>query len=224
MNLSESVYEISKTIMEDSTYVFIDYEQIERIADIMKQEPAPSFPVPQVNDVHKGVLLELVAASINYCYWYGKSTVRPHHSGSTKMYNLLMEAFNDHKFGYTDYSLEDALIKFSILLAQNRFPLIEERTKHLDEILQKGTNDYIISLVNLKDETSVQEHMLALISMYPGFASDIFLKRASLFLVGLKMILKHYMYQQTIKFQRCLMTSNVFGIIFPFKQESEHQN
>jgi len=185
MNLSESVYEISKNIMEDSSYVTLNYEQIERIADQMKQEPAPSFPVPQVNDVHKGTLLELVAASINYCYWYGKSTVRPHNAGSTKMYDLLMASFEKYTFGYTEYSFEDAIETFKIALSQNRFPLLEERFRHLNELIEKDAIQYIIKLVDQKDKYPIQEHMTALISLYPGFASDIFLKRASLFFIQL---------------------------------------
>lgn len=185
MNLSESVYEISKSIMEESSYVTLNYEQIERIADEMKDRKPPIFPVPDVEDAYKGSLMELVAASINYCYWYGKSTIRPHHSGSTKMYDLLMEAFDGYTFGHTIYSFKEAINKFSTLLSHNRFPLLEERIKHLNELIETDAIQFIIKLVNRKDHTNIQSYMTELISLYPGFASDIFLKRASLFFIQL---------------------------------------
>ena len=185
MNLSESVYEISRSFIEDSRFVDLDFEQIERIAEEMKEHGAPKFPLPQEDDVYKGVLLELVAASVNYCYWYGKSAVRPFSAGSTKMYDLLMASFNDYKFGHTDFSFKDAIKSFSITLSQNRFPLLEERIKHLEELITEDAIQFVIGTIDNKDRTSVQDSMKILVSLYPGFASDIFLKRASLFYIQL---------------------------------------
>lgn len=185
MNLSESVYEMSEHFLDNSKYVDLNNQQIEQIANAMKKAKAPKFKIPQVIDPYKAALLELVAASINYCYWYGRSDLRPHGAGSTKMYDLMMASFDDYVFGYTTYSFEDAIKTFSITLSRNRFPLLEERIKHLEELLKEDAVQFIISLVNNKDKLNVQDAMESLISLYPGYASDMFLKRASLFFIQL---------------------------------------
>jgi len=189
MNYVNTVYELSKSFMTDSSYVDLEVDQIEDFAEEMKAQGPPVFPTPEIDDIQKGILLELVAASVNYCYWYGKSTIRPQGSNSTKMYDLLLQAFSDYSPSYKSHKFKDCINKFSILLSQNRFPLIEERIKHLNELADESVDaeQFTIGISNdhLKGVLNLNLTFNRLISYYPGFASDMFLKRASLFFIQL---------------------------------------
>lgn len=181
MNLSESVYEISESFMKDPDYVFMNDEEIGLIANDMKLVGKPNFPLPEVDNLHKAVVLELVAASINYCYWYGRHDVRPNGSSSTRMYELLMTAFNDYE--EWDIPVFARCIENLIeLLSINRFPLIEERSRHLRELVNNCEG---FANMMVKADNDINGYMYKLIETFPGFASDIFLKRASLFFIQL---------------------------------------
>ena len=184
MNYVNTVYEIAESFMDDSMYVTIDFDETDNVAEQMKENDPPKFPLPEVQNIQKGILLELVAASVNYCYWYGKSTVRPLQSNSTKMYNLLLQAFVNYR---TTTKFEDCIKQFSILLSQNRFPLIEQRIKHLEELVNNDAEQFSITILTdyRENKLNLNNLMSKLISYYPGFASDLFLKRASLFFIQL---------------------------------------
>jgi hypothetical protein len=64
-----------------------------------------------------------------------------------------------------------------------RFPLLEERIKHLYELLPYA-EDYVEALLK-SDKKDLEPHLNTLLSKFPGYASDIFLKRASLFFLQL---------------------------------------
>ena len=97
MKLVENVFEIAESIMENSQYVEINYNNIKQLAKVMKKNGKSKFPIPEVNNHLKGIVLELVAASVNYCYWYGRYDIRPCGSSSTLMYTLLMDCFSNFK-------------------------------------------------------------------------------------------------------------------------------
>jgi len=187
MNLINNVYEIAEQFMSDSEWVKINYENLSELARTMTSADPPKFPLPVVTDSLKGVVMELVAASINYCYWYGKSTVRPNGASSTVMYELLDESFynfipNAKRFS----SCIDTFVKH---LAIQRFPLLEERIKHLNE-LKNGALDFCNEIDNcytigMSRYHEFEDFFKLMIISFPGFASDIFLKRASLFFIQL---------------------------------------
>lgn len=187
MNFTNTVYEISESFMREPSLVEMNEQQIDDVAEEMKEIGPPSFPMPQVEKAQKGILLEIVAASVNYCYWYGKSTVRPLHANSTKMYDLLLAAFEDYHPSYKSENFKDCLNKFIILLSHNRFPLIEERVKHLEELIKEDAEQFSIGLLDLEAHNKLNLNVLmgTMIAMYPGFASDLFLKRLSLFFIQL---------------------------------------
>lgn len=186
MNLIESVYDISKSFMEDPDYVFMNEEGIQEIAKEMNAIGKVDFSPPPTDNTFKGVLIELVAASINYCYWYGKHDVRPNGSSSTTMYQAVEDAFS----GYTEDKpsiMREVIFKECInhlieLLSLRRFPLLEERKRHLRQLVKHA--EEFSDLVNQNHET-ILPHMDVLVSTFPGFASDMFLKRASLFFIQL---------------------------------------
>jgi len=186
MNLIESVYDISKSFMEDPSHVFMNEEEIEAVANEMKETGKADFSPPPTDNNFKGVLLELVAASINYCYWYGRPDVRPNGSSSTTMYQAVEDAFsnyNEKQPGiWGDVIFEECINHLIELLSLRRFPLLEERKRHLRQLVKHGQE--FANLVNGRHET-ILPHMELLVSTFPGFASDIFLKRASLFFIQL---------------------------------------
>jgi len=187
MKLVEDVFEIAESFMEEPEHVRINYTKINNIADTMLAAGKIKFPFPDEDDnVFKSIVLEIVAASINYCYWYGRHNVRPNNSSSTRMYELVMQAFSNFEYQNQFESCIEKLIK---LLAINRFPLIEERARHLRELKSQALylaniieNRYVCGLGRSVDLTYMME---SLVGSFPGFASDIFLKRASLFFLQL---------------------------------------
>jgi len=181
MNLVTSVFEIAEQFMYDSKYVEINDDNLEILANDMKLEEPEKFPIKVDSNEYKSCLLELIGNSINYCYWYGSSDVRPLDASSGKMYELVEHAFE--RFSRTGgvYSIDrclDDLIKY---LSLERFPLLEERIKHLNEL--RPTAKKFITTVRTKKDIDYLLNLM--VQSFPGYASDIFLKRAFLFFTQL---------------------------------------
>lgn len=189
MDQINNVYELAEKFMRDPQYVKMDEEKIKSISEKINSLPIVIPPPPdKTNDeskIYKPVLLELVAASVNYCYWYGKSTIRPNNINSTFMYECLMNAFfNFHEKYISSYDVCLCIDKFIDLLLTNKFPLIEERINHLNQ-LKTGARSFVLDLIKGEKDNSIETYMTLMFSKFPGFASDLFLKRASLFFVQL---------------------------------------
>lgn len=152
---------------------------------------------------YKLLCYELIAGSINYQYWYGRSDVRHNGACAYRMYELLDESFNMaseqiKKFNPSFYAMTSvgtaeavsvkAIDNFIELLSVERFPNIENRVRHLKEvsrfIMERRIDGETIinNLVGriVKNELSVNEFLEILISNLPGYAEDLFLKRAFL--------------------------------------------
>ena len=110
MTLVSQVWNLSDDIMKEAKYVSIIYKYpgirsgcIKDTAKLLKDwlqreenKPEKTWPIPEVLQTDREVILyELIANSVNYCYWYGSSNIRPNGSSSTKMYELLNKAFED---------------------------------------------------------------------------------------------------------------------------------
>jgi len=123
----------------------------------------------------KVVRYELMASAVNYCYWYGSCCVRPGGSSARKMYKLLDETFDEKE-------ASDELIEtFIRKLSDNAFPLMEDRARHLRELNTDSVLIYLLGQNETKENTSLLSWMSYLLKTYPGFAGDVFLKRACLF-------------------------------------------
>lgn len=209
MELVNGVFELSEKFMQGSEYVKLNDNFIRMTADVMLETGITPFPPESSGeDLYIICWKELIASSINYCYWYGKSSIRPNESSSTTMYGAVNTAFdmteeelkrNEDEFNYPhNLDIEDEIeidpmFYFSkggrswtylqYGLAGNRFPLLEERLAHLKEVEQLG-GTYVRAL--LKSEGKDFYPLLYdLVLLFPGFASDMFLKRASLFFMQL---------------------------------------
>lgn len=184
MNLVNSVFEIAEKFTKDPKHVFINDEEIEYLANDMKLIKPPEFP-DQIDksNIFKTCLLELIGDSINYCYWYGSSTIRPGGACAGKMYDVVSDSFNNygkHSGGYSIDRCMDNLVK---LLSLERFPMLEERIKHVNELRMNG--ERFVKTVVDKDRGNIESLLNIMVQIFPGYASDIFLKRAFLFFAQL---------------------------------------
>jgi len=160
--------------------VSIDYNAVNRLAAVMEEKGKMSFSAePRMNQA-QSVLIELFASSINYCFWYGKYDFRPTVGDSSNMYDLIINAVSTKFEGVIGPEFIKHILNRITL---DRYPLIEERTNHLMEVTM-GTQEFIMFvLMNRDNDARIVLHEL--ISRYPGFASDMFLKRAFLFIIQL---------------------------------------
>ena len=204
MDLIKNVFNMSEEFMRKRGYVFIQKNKIEEVAKDIKKELKDykdhwlGYPECIKNGKEKHqeyelVAYELIANSINYCYWYGKFDIRPNKSSSTLMYKLLDESFEEARPLYTGTSSSvcyDTINLFIKKISLYRFPNIENRVKHLKEVrdsIEKSGGGIIntISYKASKSELSIEEVIEIIVTNYSGYAGDMFLKRVFLFIMML---------------------------------------
>jgi len=171
--------------MKNSTYVVINSEELSLVANDMKLETPKEFP-KQIDDSDqfKTCLLELIGDSINYCYWYGSASIRPGGASSTKMFELVERCFENYNPNGGVFSLDHCLDDLIKILSLERFPLLDERVRHLNELRLNGQS-FVETIMKNKDVNDVDFLMNIMVQLFPGYASDIFLKRACLFFAQL---------------------------------------
>jgi hypothetical protein len=196
MNLVENVYEISEELLfTEPMNVMLNETAIIKLARAMKSEGIIPFEIPKPEDKNLGVTIELVASSINYCYWYGSSSVRPNQASSGSMYHEVEKAFKNYKA--TEYfAFGECIATLIKNLSIARFPLLEERNGHLKELVNKDAPSFVRLVCDSKGQ-DFDMLFQNLIELFQGFASDIFLKRASLFF--LQLFRKYSWFQQNMK-------------------------
>ena len=181
MNLSKSVFEIAESFMENPRFVNINREKLnETKEDMIKLGALPFYQDETSGQELLGTVHELVGGAINYCYWYGKHTIRPSDARSSLMWECVKNGFFDYTFNVNFDICIERLIK---ILAMKRFPLLEERARHLRELVPCG-EQLALDIYN-SDKVNIDPFMSTLVSEFPGYGSDIFLKRASLFFLQL---------------------------------------
>jgi len=171
---SNEVFDLSEKFLKCANYVKINNDKVKKVAAIIPNYEKPNFSfLKNSPDQFKNIVFELVSNSINYCYWYGRHNIRPNGASATMLYLLVEKSFEHFPHQSFDLCI-DQLKKY---ISLSRFPLIEERHKHLDELKLYG-EDFCHAVNNDISLTSSFEN---LIKLFPGYASDLFLKRASLF-------------------------------------------
>lgn len=177
----------SEAITKFPKYVVIDWDRVDRLGErIVEEGVTPFFNGEPKEDVHIVILKELIAGSINYCYWYGVHDIRPNNCSSTLMYDCVNKAVDEH--GTTLYKTIPYLLD---LLTINRFPLLEERKRHLYELMESRMAESLPYTIASK-EVDPEIQFTTLVKSFQGYASDIFLKRASLFFIQLHRIFGWY--------------------------------
>lgn len=173
----ESVFAIADQFMDNPEHVTINRDVLSKVSDeIPGRQPLQikRLPLPDL------LTYELMAAAVNYCYWYGRHDVRPACGGASKMYEMLDIAW-DCAVGFGDFEFDECFVSFKNLLAEQRFTLLEHRVRHLEEI--EFQTEFILNLSDaiVKPEFDIDEWLTELCITVPGFGSDVFLKRACLF-------------------------------------------
>ncbi len=137
METIEYVFDLCEVILNTQpTYVKLNYDQIDITANDMMLKGSPLLQTPEASagkSYHTGIYLEvlkeIVASSINYCYWYGAYDIKPIGVSSTTMYDDVNKIFN--KANNQSLNFEWRISQLVNLLAINRYPLLEERKRHL---------------------------------------------------------------------------------------------
>jgi hypothetical protein len=196
-NLISQVMDLSAELMEDSRYVTYDEKRITEVAGNLKKkideqkEFWMGYPIwfePEARGKKEidYMLLsyELMAGAVNYQYWYATTDIRPNDSGATKMYDMLDESFelagSIHSVGHR-VVCEDACRHFIRMIATQRLPNAEKRIHHVQEILDSMTDgpnilSNMVDAIHL-DALAVDTFLRTIVTTYPGFAGDMFLKR-----------------------------------------------
>lgn len=153
------------------SHVNINEEKLYQLSDILKQYNPPSFSKNHKNlrfEIYKCIL----DSSLQFCFWYGNSSVRVNGNASGEITRLVNE-----------YAYDLELLKKHIRLS--RMPLIEERIKIIDEIGPINTNKMrkIISIIAKVKE--VDAILALLIGEFTSFADDILMKKALLAVIAI---------------------------------------
>jgi len=196
MDLIKSVYDISEEFMNlqvpNRLHVNISEEKLLELSETMKEEGIVNFYSEEPQEVIKDedvelkiILRELIASSINYCYWYGHNDIRPMGANSNSMYELVDAAMKITIFPDgvpTKHDLKEIVNCLIEMLSINRYPLLEARKRHLLEVADNGYQFSKYLQEGFAEDYNIFER---LVGDFQGFASDIFLKRASLFFIQL---------------------------------------
>lgn len=150
-------------------------------------------------------LYELIAGSINYQYWYGVHDFRPNDAGATLMYKLLDQAFIEERsetFAHPRLPnlCQDVIGNFIQKLTLYRFPNLTNRIRHLREVAAgMGCSSYkslkyswrieetagtIVDKIK-SGEVDIEKFIQLIITTYPGYGEDMFLKRIFLLIMML---------------------------------------
>lgn len=179
----EILWNVTKDIMSRAIYVSLG--DMKKVSECIKeQEEEKPWGPPEVfdkrdNKIHFTVQYELLASSINYQYWYGMADLRPNDAGATKMYKLLDESYRAIRRRDCE-TIANAFIRRLVL---NRFPMLEMRIKHIQEVIRGDVSSLITK--SIENGASLSQCLESLLINCPGFADDILLKRASLFFMML---------------------------------------
>lgn len=190
MNYVKNVYDLAEKILEDPQHVSLNELKIREYSKFLQTINRPE-PFKYFRDIETEILIELVTTSVDYCFWYGKSTIRPNGSSCSLLYKLVNDVF------FQPYqSLKSCLEKVIETLTIMRFPLLENRIRHLKELEPKA-EEFVSYVVSHYGKVSLNDMISKLICSFPGFAEDLFLKRACLFFIQLYR--KHRWFKNEVK-------------------------
>ena len=190
----QQVFDISEVILaSEPRHVTINNDGVQALIKQMQEDGIPSFfdsEPEQGKETDRGyrtgimvdIIIELVASSINYNYWYGQHDIRPNGVSSSSMYESVHKIFDDAKTHSLNF--ENRIEHLIQELSVERYPLLEERKRHLHELSDNRKGEIFAAMVYGKKYAGARLFH-EMIEMFPGFASDTFLKRASLFFIQL---------------------------------------
>ena len=190
MKIIDDIRIISKKIIDNpKCHVEISNGDIENLSKILKSSNFLNWkeqpPSSSIDDIFS---TELIANSVNYCYWYGRCDLRLNNSSANTMYKLLEQAWEESK------KYEDIVKIFFHKMKLNRFPLLQERLNHLKEISIKenticcGSHIFLDSFrefYNYSESMNfdMEKTIDFVFCNYNGYSEDIFLKRLQLLIM-----------------------------------------
>lgn len=175
-----SVYELCEEFLEYPDYVVISSDGIDALVQEVKGRELKPFPCSYKN-TQTIVLRELLASSVNFCYWYGGPNSNTRRRGSSKMYELLDEAIMKRQNVAFDSSLGPIIAHFQVMLRENRFTMLGERISRLQHLLDNEDSVAEFCTEIACGAISMEDLFDELFTVAPEFAEDLFLKRAFLF-------------------------------------------
>ena len=185
MDIIQNVFDISKEILDQpKKYVVLNYDKIDDLSAKMKEDGIPPvFGRMETKKQRLEVIKEIVASSINYCYWYGVHDIRPNNVSSQSMYEDVNKIFDPAK--KQDLNFEFRIRKLIHLLSLHRYPLLEDRKRHLQGLCEGRMAEAFATEVIMDHDRESIMLFNDMIKLFQGFSSDIFLKRMSLFFLQL---------------------------------------
>jgi len=183
----KSVYELSDSIVENASHVRISDEGVEKFAEnIASKEIFTGTPNEDTNVEQSRVLRELLASSVNFCYWYGGCNSNSRSRGSSAMYKILDEVIRDHAYvRQADFFSEETVLSvindFYHGLMQNRFSMLRERRERLTRLADRADMTVNLCASIVSGTIGLNRLLPNLFELAPELAEDLFLKRAFLF-------------------------------------------
>lgn len=170
--------------------VKIDTDKIEEVSEFIKSRYSEVTASPDCG-LDLEVLCELMIynSSLQFCFWYGKSSFRPFNNNSGTILNIMKESFgiithDDGTLTLANPAIYDLLktscpVVIKKALRTAGFPMLNERLCIVDELAEKSKQiDMFVSLV--KNGAPADNLLEFLISNFDCFATDLFYKKALL--------------------------------------------
>lgn len=183
----KDVRRLSHEIMNKSRHVKINYNKIKPLKDfnLCLNKVAISSEERKIDAIKKEIFIN----SINYCFWYGSSDIRPNNSSSSKLHSIMSESTDKlHEYIPINHVLKQ-------IIRRNRFPLIEERCNHIDEVYEWVKTINFWNLVTYKN--SPEDLFNLMVTETSCFGTDLFLKRAQL--VFMSLYRTHHFFEDFVK-------------------------
>lgn len=178
----QTVFDLSNNIVNNSHHVSINREIIDNFSRNLPDLNHKKIEEMDYLNIRVNIFQELIASSVNFCYWYGSYK---NHMDSFNLYKALYESIN--------YGLQNSVENFSIksieyiiedfyrLLVEYRFSMLEERRKRLFYLKNKSGDIFDFCIRIASNITSFNNLFSELFYISPEFSDDLFLKRAILF-------------------------------------------
>jgi len=172
----EQVRMVAYDFISSTECVRINEDAIAAVANELINSPLCEWRErwPRQRSLHDTILFELTVGAINYCYWYGRHDIRPGGASASTTYKIVNKWEGSWGYLFITWLYEQLVI--------HRFPLLEERYRHLRELTHNiaAAEEFANIITNSEDTEAAFDH---LIKSFPGYGGDIFLKRAQLLIM-----------------------------------------
>jgi len=192
---------LAERFMESPLHVQLDEAAIQQMSAEVRMLPAPEpwgLPIFASRSLteEEMIVYEMMSCAVDYCFWYGLPYIRPNGASAIRMNELLNQAFEawmtgdqPNFLGRPNLSAKGRLLRhFVSLMAENQFPVMVDRTRHLLELepVIDLLPERILESVGRHDSLPCLDELFrTLVQSCPGYAEDPFFKRALLFFMQL---------------------------------------